>query len=176
MLSCRAGGLSHSIVAFENGYLFVTNTEPEKRKLKFADFDGMIAEARSLCENGYTSNGNWNLGQAAFHVSEWARFPLDGFPSPALPGAEPLVAPEVKRKIFSEGFEGGMATDPGTVAEPDAVSDSDGVDQLEKVANRILAFDGESFPSPFFGKLDREAMVTLVLRHAEHHLGYLEPN
>ena len=160
----------------KNGFLLVAPTEPKKRKLKFTDFDEMISEVRSLCENGYTSNGNWNLGQAAFHVSEWARFPLDGFPKPPLPDAEPALSPEAQRKIFTDGFEGGMTTDPDTVAMPDAVSDSEGFKQLQEVANRIMAFDGDSFPSPFFGKLDQEAMVTLVLRHAEHHFGYLDPN
>ena len=41
----------------------MAGTEPEKRKLTFNSPDDIVAEARSLYENGYVSNGNWSLGQ-----------------------------------------------------------------------------------------------------------------
>lgn len=119
--------------------------EPKKRKLKYANFDEMMADVRSLCDNGYISNGNWNLGQATNHVAEWMRFPMDGFPKPPLPIAmimwvmKHTVGPGMKRKIFAEGFKGGMMTAPETVIEPDKISDTDGVEKLQQIADRLSA-------------------------------------
>ena len=96
--------------------------EPQKRELKFANLDEMMADARALQSGGYTGHGNWTLGQACGHVSEWMRFPLDGFPKPPLPirmafGALKVtgMAKRMARKILAEGFKGGMPTAPETV-------------------------------------------------------------
>lgn len=155
--------------------------EPKKRKLKYANFDEMMADVRSLCDNGYISNGNWNLGQATNHVAEWMRFPMDGFPKPPLPIAmimwvmKHTVGPGMKRKIFAEGFKGGMMTAPETVIEPDKISDTDGVEKLQQIADRLMAFEGAMASSPLFGKMDQDTAVKISLLHAEHHFGYLEP-
>lgn len=155
--------------------------EPKKRKLKYENFDAMMSDVRMLHNNGYVSHGNWHLGQAASHVAQWSSFPMDGFPKPPLPIAIMLwvmkhtVMPGMKRKIFAEGFKGGMVTAPETVPQPDAVSDAQGVEELQKVVDRLSVFEGELIPSPLFGKMDREMAVKVTLLHAEHHFGYLEP-
>ena len=155
--------------------------EPKKRKQKYADLDAMMSDVRSLLETGYTSHGNWNLGQSAYHVGEWMRFPMDGFPKPPLLiGAmmwvmKYTVAPGMKRKIFAEGFSGGMPTAPETVSQPDSVSDAEAVEQLQKIVDRLSAFEGELIPSPLFGKMDIEMATKVALLHGEHHFGYLEP-
>ena len=155
--------------------------EPKKRKLKYENFDAMMSDVRMLLDNGYISHGNWHLGQATNHVAQWMRFPMDGFPKPPLPIAIMLwvikhtIMPKMKQKIFAEGFKGGMATAPETVLEPDAVSDSQGVEELQKVVNRLSDFKGDLIPSPLFSKMDLETACKVALLHAEHHFGYLEP-
>ena len=159
----------------------MAKSEPKKRELKFNSLDEMIAEVHALSDNGYTSHGNWTLGQTCGHLANWARFPLDGFPKqgPIL-GAmfwvmKHTIAPSMSRKILANGFKGGMPTDPKTVPKADQVSDEEGVEQLEQIVNRVKTHTGEFHPSPLFGPMDKEIHTKVTLLHAEHHLGYLEP-
>jgi hypothetical protein len=159
----------------------MSKPDEKKRQLKFNDFDEMMAEVRSLQEKGYISNGNWNLSQACGHISDWMRFPLDGFPVPPLPikaimwMMKVTVGPGMRRKILSNGFTGGMMTAPETVPKPDAATDQEAADKLQTVIDRVKNFEGELQPSPLFGPMDHETHVKVSLLHAEHHLGYLEP-
>jgi hypothetical protein len=156
-------------------------TEPKKRQLKYQNFDEMMADVNSLLGNGYVSNGNWTLAQACGHVSDWMRFPIDGYPTPPLFMRvifwimKVTAGPGMKRKILAEGFKGGLPTAPETVPKPNAMSDRQAVDQLQKTVDRVLAYDGELLPSPLFGKTDKETHIKVSLLHAEHHFGYLEP-
>ena len=159
----------------------MVKSEPKKRQLKFNDFDEMMAEVRSLMESGYVSNGNWNLAQACGHLSEWMRFPMDGFPVPPLPIKAIMwlmkvtVGPGMRRKILANGFTGGMMTAPETVPAHDAATDQDAIDKLQAVIDRVKSYQGELHPSPLFGPADHDTHVKVSLLHAEHHLGYLEP-
>jgi hypothetical protein len=155
--------------------------KPNKRQLKFNNTDELMAEVRSLNENGYLSNGNWTLGQTCGHLANWMRYPLDGYPVAPPPiraifwVMKKTVGPGMKRKILAEGFKGGMMTAPESVPQPDELSDQQGVDQLQEVVDRVNAYDRELLPSPLFGEMDKPMHVTVTLLHAEHHLGYLEP-
>ena len=154
--------------------------EPKKRKLKFKNLDEMMAEVRSLHENGYISNGNWTLGQVCGHLANWMRYPIDGFPVPPIPlrlmfwVMKHTVAPGMKRKILAEGFKGGTPTAPESVPSQE-FSDLEGIDQLQRIVDRTRSFEGDLLPSPLFGEMDEESHVTVTLLHAEHHLGYMEP-
>ncbi len=159
----------------------MAKSEPEKRALKFDNFDAMLAEVETLKNGGYTSNGNWTLGQACGHLADWMRFPMDGFPKPPLPMRAVFwmmkitVAPGMKRKILAEGFKGGLPTAPETVPDAKSFSDEEGIAQLREAVQRLSAWDKELIPSPLFGPMDKEMQTRVSLLHAEHHLGYLEP-
>jgi len=156
--------------------------EPKKRKLKFDNLDAIMTEVRSLHENGYVSNGNWTLAQCCGHLSEWMRYPLDGFPVPPLPirmifwVMKKTIAPGMKRKILAEGFSGGQMTAPESVPKPDEMSDAESIEKLQLTIDRAKqAKDDELLASPLFGEQDKELYTKVTLLHAEHHLGYLEP-
>ena len=160
----------------------MAGTEPEKRKLTFNSPDDIVAEARSLYENGYVSNGNWSLGQTCYHLAEWTRFPIDGFPTPpwfirAIFGFMRMTgyAKKMADKIMAEGFSGGMATAPQTVPDADKVNDENGLKALEEVVSRMKNHTGTLHKSPLFGEMDKATYWKVSLLHAEHHLGYLEP-
>jgi len=153
----------------------------KKRTLKFSDFDEMMADVRTLLDQGYIRHGNWTLGQVCSHVADWMRFPLDGFPRAPLPirvmmwVMKKTVGPGMKRKILAHGFQGGMPTAPETIPQPDEVTDGQGAQLLQETVKRVMAYEGELNPSPLFGPMDRETLMKVSLLHAEHHLGYLEP-
>jgi len=154
---------------------------PERIELKFADCDAVIAHARALLESGYTSRGQWTLGQACSHVADWMRYPLDGFPKPPflvrlmMTAMKYTVAPGMKRRILAEGFKPGIPTAPESVPAPGEMSDEDGIEKLQQTCERVASYEGKLHPSPLFGPMDKDTLQTVTLLHAEHHFGYLEP-
>lgn len=155
--------------------------EPNKRQLKFNDFDALIHEVHFLNEVGYESNGKWTLAQCCGHLADWMRFPIDGFPTPPF-FMRPIfwlmkvsMGDRMKENILANGFKGGMPTAPETVPEPDEMTDQQAIDLLQNTINRVNAHQGELLPSPLFGPMDKETLLKVTLLHAEHHLGYLEP-
>ncbi len=155
---------------------------PVKRPLKFESTDAMLAEARSLLETGYKSRGNWTLGQTCGHLANWMQYPIDGFPRGPLPIRAMLwvmkhtVGPGMKRKILTEGFSGGSPTAPQSVPQAAELSDQQGLEKLQQAVERLTNYDGPLLPSPLFGAMDKSMLITITLLHAEHHVGYLEPN
>ncbi len=160
----------------------MAKTESNKRELKFNSFDELMSEVHSLQEKGYVSSGNWTLGQACSHLADWIQYPMEGFPKPPLPVkfimwlVKITVGPGMKRKILKEGFSGGMPTAPQSVVTAEEMSDQQGIEKLQSAIDRLRSFDGEFYPSPLFGPTDRETLTRVSLLHAEHHLGYLEPD
>lgn len=154
----------------------------EKREVKLADLDDVVAEANRLHESGYRSKGQWNLAQTCFHIAEWSRFPMDGFPKPplflrAIFGVMKMtgIINRMKANILKNGFQAGTPTAPETVGQPDALQDQAAIDQLKTVIERMKNFSGSTHPSPLFGEMDRELWFQITVLHAEHHFGFLEP-
>ena len=153
----------------------------QRRDLKFESFDDVGAEVDRLHESGYTQNGNWNLAQACLHLTEWMRYPIDGYPKKSLPVRALMwmfkvtLAKGWRRKILSSGFSPGMPTDPKTAFPADQAEEAEAIEELKETIRRFVAFEGEYHPSPLFGSFDKESQQSLQLQHCAHHLGFLEP-
>lgn len=151
------------------------------REIRYQDLDEMMADVELLLRDGYEKHGNWTLAQAAGHVADWARFPMDGFPTPPAPlrlvfwTLKKLgVAERMAKQIKAEGFKPGIATAPQTVPPADA-SDAEAVEQLRAVAARMKTHSGQLHASPLFGEMDVPTHLHVTLLHAAHHFGYLTP-
>lgn len=156
--------------------------EPQKRALKFANFEQLNDDIEMLLSKGYQANGNWNLAQALTHIANWMRYPLDGFPKPPV-FIRPIfwlmkvtIGGRIKRQILAEGFKGGTPTAPQSVPTADEKSDREAFEFLKETIDRVKNHNGDFIPSPLFGPMDKETLLTVTRLHAEHHLGYLEPN
>ena len=154
---------------------------PEPRKISFASLDAAILEAEQLLGSGYEKAGNWNFGQVCGHLENWLSYPMDGFPkvdSPADSAADPEAAEAGKamlQDILENGFPLGVPTNPDTIPAEDSVSDQAALSRLREVVQRFSAYEGEIADSPFFGVMDKQAVLSLQLRHFAHHLGFLIP-
>ncbi len=155
--------------------------QPEKRLVKYANFDEMLADAETLAKDGYTKQGKWSLGQACGHVAIWMRYPIEGFPKPplvirAIFGLMNLTGytKRTSARILQEGFSGGMPTAPQTVLA-DTTEDQAGITQLREAVQLVKNHSGSLHPSPLFGEMDMATHTKVCLLHAEHHLGYLTP-
>src|SRR3954464_6194730 len=98
---------------------------PPRRDLDFRDLDAVVRDAESLAVGGYEKAGNWDLSQVCGHLADWMRFPLDGFPRPALPVRLTLwvmrhtVGRRMLRRVLPKGpMWGGRPTIRETVPPP----------------------------------------------------------
>lgn len=153
-------------------------TNARAREIRYQDLDEMMADVDNLLSGGYDKHGNWTLGQATGHVADWARFPMDGFPTPPAPLRLVFwtlrklgIAEKMATKIKAEGFKPGMSTAPQTVPAQDA-PDSEGVEKLRAVVAQLKQHSGPLHESPLFGEMDTQTHGQVTLLHAAHHFGY----
>ena len=57
----------------------------QRRNLKFKKLADAVADAESLHRRGYDKAGQWDLSQVCGHLSEWMRYPIEGFPPAPFP-------------------------------------------------------------------------------------------
>src|SRR5204862_7976991 len=95
------------------------------------------------------------------HLSEWMRFPLDGFPRPPILMrcvfwlTRPLARLMLRRVLEKRAMPGGGRTIDATVPAPGG-DESAAVEQLRQTITRFRARAGPFHPSPLFGTPDRE--------------------
>ncbi|MBN9121640.1 MAG: DUF1569 domain-containing protein [Planctomycetes bacterium] len=152
----------------------------ERRKLTFATLDDAVRDAENLVAKGYDKAGNWDLAQVGSHLTEWMRFPLDGFPKvplllrPMFWLLRTAVGKKIRAKVLAEGFSTGGRTMPQTVFSPGGDAPA-AVAKLKETAERFRAHTGPVHPSPLFGAMTKDEALQLQLKHCEHHLSFLVP-
>lgn len=152
-----------------------------RRPLTFDDFDAVVRDVETLQANGFERAGRWDLAQVCEHLNDWLRYPIDGYPRPALPIRlaigilRPLVITKALRQILANGtMPAGRMTLPETVHPPGCDEDR-AVTKFRDTIQRFQAFDGPFQTSPMFGTLGRDQMIQLQLIHCAHHLSFLIP-
>jgi hypothetical protein len=152
----------------------------ERRKLTFASLDAVVADAENLLARGYERAGNWDLAQVVGHVTEWMRFPIDGFPKPPI-FIRPMLwlmkvtaGKKMRDRILAEGFTSGGRTMPETVPPPGGNA-TEAVAKLRVVVEKWKSHTGAVHASPLFGAMTKETALQLQLKHAAHHLSFLIP-
>ena len=152
----------------------------ERRKLSFASFDEVVADAENLLAKGYERAGNWDLAQVVGHVAEWMRYPVEGFPKPPI-FIRPMLwlmkvtaGKRMRDRILAEGFAPGGHTMPQTVPPPGG-EPAEAVAKLKSAVAGWKSHTGEVHPSPLFGAMTKETALQLQLKHAAHHLSFLIP-
>ena len=155
--------------------------KPERRTLQFADLDEAVHDAESLLARGYDRAGNWDLAQTCGHLTEWLRFPLDGYPRQPAPirlilwAARNTVGRRQFRKVLESGsLPVGGQTFPETIPAPGG-DEAIAVARFREMAARFNAHKGPFQASPFFGEFNRETALRLQLIHCAHHLSFLVP-
>ncbi|AMV26961.1 hypothetical protein VT84_21345 [Gemmata sp. SH-PL17] len=153
---------------------------PDRRKLTFATLDDAVRDAENLFAKGYDKAGNWDLAQVCFHLAEWMRYPIEGYPQlplvlrPVFWLVRTAASKKIRNKILTEGFQAGGRTMPQTVSEPGGNA-SEAVAKLKDVAERFQGHTGPIHPSPLFGPLNKGDALQLQLLHCAHHLSFLIP-
>jgi hypothetical protein len=155
--------------------------EPSKREVVYRSFDEIFSDIDRLHSQGYKKLRNWDLGQTLFHLTEWVRYPMDGFPRLPLP-LKPIFwfvrtffAKKLLAKVFRDGgFKEGSATAPVSVATG-PVDETEAIARYKETVARWKSWTKEPLPSPLFGRFKRDDLDRLHLIHTAHHLSFLIP-
>lgn len=142
----------------------------ERRSLRFANYDQMLAEADRLA-GGYERAGEWSLGQVCDHLATTFELLLR---NTHRAGGE--RKDEVRERFFSnDAFPDGGKV-PIAALDPSAeIEDSVALAKFRSALERFRAYDGP-LPSHFYlGSLTREEWDRFHRMHAAHHFGFLVP-
>ena len=151
------------------------------RSLQFESLAQIGEEAQRLLDAGYEANGNWDLAQTCMHLTDWMRFPMDGYPRAFFPIRMMLwmmkmtIGRSQLKKILASGFQAGTPTMPATVHDKNKQSDEQAVADLKATIDRFNCHNGGFFASPLFGEMTKTEHTQLQLVHGAHHLAFLAP-
>jgi len=125
--------------------------------------------------------GKWTLAQCVFHLTEYLRYPMDGFPPVPLPIRMLLwsVRNTMAKKLYHQVLEkqsmpSGKPTIPQSVSGPGR-EDQPAADRLKETVDRWRTFGGALLPSPLFGAMTKDEFDQLHRVHMAHHLSFLVP-
>lgn len=152
-----------------------------RRDLSWTCLDAVVADAKSLHEDGYSQVGKWDLTQTCLHLSKTMRSSVQGFDG-RLPWILRLVVQliGVKRRAYRT-----RRLRTGLPAPKDFIYPSDGGDpqkQQQAIARLIEAIEifqqgrGRYTSHPAFGRISDDEWYQFHVIHAMHHLSFLRPN
>ena len=155
-------------------------SEKQRRNLHFDSVDDVIEEVNKIAEadanGGLVVTGQWSVGEILSHLSAWIEYAYNGYPIDAPPWIVQKLLKFHLRSILKNGMKPGVnipGVDGGTVGQEKI--DCDVACRRYLVAlNRLASSEEAKYPSPAFGKLEREKFVKLNLRHAELHLSFIQ--
>jgi len=158
-----------------------TSKVTERRKLRYLTIDDMLADIDRIVASDKAGKlrctGNWTAGQAMGHVAAWINYAYEGFPLGPPPFFIRFVLRFLKKKYLRDGMPAGVRipkTENGTFGI-EVIGTEEGANRLRKALERLKRSEESTFDSPAFGKMPLEERISLNLRHAELHLGFLQP-
>ena len=160
---------------------FINTAKAPRRTLAIASFAELRLEldriARAHAAGTLKYTGNFEGGPIFMHLALPIRYAVDGFPMmapwPIRVLANLVLLPMIKRKPFSPGFKLGRKTQAQIF--PQEVSFADGLGALQTEVQRVEAGQQMTKPHAFFGPMPHDDWVRYNLKHADLHLGFLEP-
>lgn len=152
----------------------------ERRELHFNSVDDLRAEIDRVitAEQAGTlrATGNWTTGQTFGHLAAWIEYSYSGYPF-AVPWFIRVLVRLMKKRFLTKTMSPGVrlpVTKDGTYAtEP--ISVEEGARRLRNALDRLDRREPAQYPSPALGELTEDELIALHLRHAELHLGFLQP-
>ena len=152
------------------------------RKLRFETIDDALAEANRLADAERAGRlkqlGSWTLGQALGHLATWANFAFDGYPPQVRPPwlIRVILQLLLKNRIINKGMMPGMRirrVEAGTIGI-EVLPTEEGLQRYTAAMQRLRTSSPPP-QNPIFGKMTHDQWIKINLRHAELHLGFLQP-
>ena len=149
----------------------------ERRKLRFDDWDDVIADAELLRERGYdhASHGTLSLGQITSHLATVLSGAVDGSPKLYPWPMRVMVRFLFLKKMLRHEPSSVRVKSPQSLTPPEQCEDDVGIERLREEIERFRNHEGDYQPHVIFGKLSRDEWKHQQLWHCEHHLSFLLP-
>lgn len=132
--------------------------------------------ASLLADNNLSHSATWTPGQNFEHVGIFIKSALDGFeasmPAPLRFLARIFIKP---RALGPDPMPRGikLPNSARSLLPRDNISDAEGLAFLQHQLRRLHAGERMTHPSPLFGPLTHDQWLTIQLKHAALHLGFL---
>lgn len=149
-----------------------------RRTIRLATLEDAEADADRLVDadaaGQLRSSGNWTLGQALGHLSEWVQIGYRGMPM-RVPWMVRLIGPMMRGRMIHGQMPAGVklpGVEGGTFGT-ERLPTSTGRERLRDAYARLRT---ERPPErhPILGRMSHEDWIQLHLRHAELHLSFFQ--
>jgi Protein of unknown function (DUF1569) len=146
-----------------------------RRKLDYASFEELLADADRLGAGPVKALGNWSAGQIFQHLALAFNGSIDGF-TMSFPWYFRLMAKIFKKKLLAGPMPAGfnLPTEGGKALLPPPISTEEGLADLHAAVAR-LEREPHRARHPMFGDLPKEQWDKLHLKHASLHMSFLVP-
>jgi Protein of unknown function (DUF1569) len=144
----------------------------ERRQLKYASVDELLADLARLRDSDCDRCGNWSLPQACWHLHTTTQYVMQPGPYPD-DTPEQIAARPLMHRVLNEGMPPGIEAPAGVVPPPDAPATA--VDDFVATVRKFAAFPGPFGPHRRFGNVGDDVIRRLVLAHSAHHLSHFVP-
>lgn len=149
----------------------------ERRKLRFDDWDDVIADTEMLKERGYdhASYGTLSLGQITSHLAAVLSGAVDGYPKLYPWPMRVMIRFLFLKKMLRHEPSNVRVKSPQFLSPPAQCDDDAGIDRLREEIERFRNHKGEYHTHLVLGRLTRDEWKHQQLWHCEHHLSFLLP-
>ncbi len=146
-----------------------------RRKLDYASYDELLADAEKCASAPVKALGNWSAGQIFRHLAVTYNNSIDGFPT-KFPWYFRLMCKLFKKKILSMSMPAGFKLQPqaAKTMEPGPTSAAEGLAELRASIERIKHHLNR-VKHPAFGTMTEEEWTKMNLKHASLHMSFLAP-
>ena len=146
-----------------------------RRKLDYASFAELLADADRLASGPMKTLGNWTPGQVFRHLANAYNGSIDGF-TMTFPWPLRTMAKLFKKKLVNGAMPPGFNL-PASGAKglmPDPISTEDGLAALHAAVARLQR-ETHRAHHPMFGEITNAEWNTIHLKHASLHMSFLVP-
>jgi Protein of unknown function (DUF1569) len=147
-----------------------------RRKLKFASYEEMLADAERVGSGSVRTLGNWSAGQIFRHLAAAYNASIDGF-TITFPLPIRLMGRLFRKRLLSTSMPAGFqlpAKGAGGLVPP-PTSTEEGLSALRSAVARLRS-ESRRVPHPALGAMTREEWDQVHLGHASLHLSFLVPD
>jgi hypothetical protein len=144
-----------------------------RRRLRFASFDELLAEAERLAAAPRVRMlGNWPFDRLLHHLTAAVHGSIDGIDE-TVPGLIRYFGPLLKHWGLRRGFPAGFRLSKSFEAKvfPPGPATTEALGQLREALDRAR-LEPMTAVHPVFGRLTHDEWIQFHLRHAELHLSF----
>jgi hypothetical protein len=146
-----------------------------RRKVAYASFEELLADADRLGSGPLKALGNWSEGQIYRHLAKVYNGSIDGI-SITFPWPVRILTKVFRKKILAGAMPPGfkLPADGTKALVPEPTTAAEGLADLRAAVDRLKK-EPHRVRHPLFGKMTREEWDKLHLAHASLHMSFLVP-